>query len=227
MHTKKEGSHKTNKNNNRAVRSTKSTAQGDEDDMASRQSLDLEGQGTAELKQIHSPRKSTAQGDVDDTSLELEGQDTAEPFGRDDMEQDACIRSRGEGDGGGEVRLDAGDMERDVFVHSEGEGTHGDEPLDRGTLIWKALEKYFECEEEGLEDDFAESDEGLETETRMLVPSASSGGVSASSERFLRADIISFTHSVGCDNALITGRTIARIFHGIQSPAFTAVRFLD
>lgn len=43
-------------------------------------------------------------------------------------------------------------------------------------------------------------------------------------DKFLRADIVSFVHNVGTDNKNMTGRAVARIFHGIQSPAFPAVR---
>ncbi len=33
--------------------------------------------------------------------------------------------------------------------------------------------------------------------------------------RFLRADVISFVHSTCKDNARLSGRAVARIFHGL------------
>ena len=41
-------------------------------------------------------------------------------------------------------------------------------------------------------------------------------------EKFLRGDIISFLHSFAGSHKLFNGRVIARIFHGLPSPAFTA-----
>jgi hypothetical protein len=71
--------------------------------------------------------------------------------------------------------------------------------------------------------------EGDEAVEEILVNNKSSGaeGDEQSSgkaktplNRFVRADVISFCNGVETDNRLLTGRAVARIFHGIQSPAF-------
>eukprot|EP00960_Hanusia_phi_P040360 754410-Hanusia_phi.AAC.2 len=41
-------------------------------------------------------------------------------------------------------------------------------------------------------------------------------------DKFLRGDIISFLHSFAGSHKLFSGRVIARIFHGLPSPAFSA-----
>lgn len=71
--------------------------------------------------------------------------------------------------------------------------------------------------------------EGDEAVEEILVNNKSGGAeggdqssvkAKAQLDRFVRADVISFCNGVETDNRLLTGRAVARIFHGIQSPAF-------
>ena len=80
----------------------------------------------------------------------------------------------------------------------------------QGLILAKALNDYFE------EEEVEEVKEGAGEGTEKATPKT------GHKNRFLRADVISFVNSIIRDNEMLSGRAVARIFHGIASPAYPA-----
>ena len=111
---------------------------------------------------------------------------------------------KNENDRGGDASMQAG-------------GQVGEESQEE--TLGDMLVGYFSRDTEGAlgsedddDDDASDGDVGGAHEALQAPPV----------DRFLRADIIAFCNSVDTENKILTGRAVARIFHGIQSPAFTS-----
>lgn len=112
---------------------------------------------------------------------------------------------------GEKVREEGGGKGGRALGPQEVEEVMGDVEEEEAESLGTILARYFEVDGEEAVDKVLEG--GGES-------SPASKQFNTPLDRFVRADVISFCNSVETDNKLLTGRAVARIFHGISSPGF-------